>query len=980
MSDVDTLAVVDTINSSGGDLSASAEHTHVDDHGQLQRAPLMEPPNLTGLRARAVAAKLSLPHMGFVLSRPRLTALLEPVRGGGLVYLCAAPGYGKTAFIVDQLSSANGGGLYFSVDEADMDPIRFLTYLMAGLGVGPVEEIETETLGWSVPGGVDQSALDLAAQLVDFMSQRAGEPTLLAVDDFHLADSSSQVTGVLGLIVRALPPAWTLVVSSRRPIPLRLSGLSLGGRFVQLGTRELRLTPGELRMWAAHNWGVELEAADASALWRVTQGWPAALVLLGRRLISGRTAISRREIQQVIAQGRDLGEYLEQGILSEMDESVAEIMLAAGLLPRAVFPRDEMFFPGPPGQAEAALEELVSRGYFVAGAGQRTYVVHPLLQAFARQQVWKSADREKLVDRTAAHLERIGECHQAISLYLQAGRFEDAARLLRSLFLASFGKAAGVTRGDWLRWLPEDFSNDDGAEPWLIAAKARILQEQADYEQASMYYERAARLLAERGDREGLLPVLLGSAFSLFNQGRWEESLAVMKRCRLLAASPRAKVEVLVVEGGVLVGLCRWDEAVENWEKALALTPSTSRDALARRIYLHRARLFYSLGHYPVANLWVEKAIRDGNRPGSPGYALALNGAAIIAGLTGDYDRAGQLAEECSRLVHTRGYSVIEIPTLLNQATVALGKWDYRSAIVKIKEAQALAAKTGDAEECYWAESMLGDLCRRNNNARRALEHHRLALDIVCRNRLAIFERVQASAAVGMDLAVLGEEVEALTSLEEAAGASRRWGLFGSLAPALFYLGWLYARSGREHEAARSLSEAIHIAEEHDHVHFFCQEAKIAVPILALCHRFGTGAFIPEKIVSRLPLRLQTYFRELAEGKIYPTDVSLGWPRRKMVAAQATSLAQGNEVAANVAAGMESLTDREREVLKMVSLGMPNKVIGAKLYISEKTVKTHTNHIFRKLGVANRLQATLAFQSYQRANVVSTNAQRGRNC
>ena len=65
--------------------------------------------------------------------------------------------------------------------------------------------------------------------------------------------------------------------------------------------------------------------------------------------------------------------------------------------------------------------------------------------------------------------------------------------------------------------------------------------------------------------------------------------------------------------------------------------------------------------------------------------------------------------------------------------------------------------------------------------------------------------------------------------------------------------------------------------------------------------------------------------------------------------------------------GIEALTDREREILKMIALGMSNKQIAAKLFISEKTVKTHANHVFRKLGVASRLQATLAFQSYQRA-------------
>jgi len=45
---------------------------------------------------------------------------------------------------------------------------------------------------------------------------------------------------------------------------------------------------------------------------------------------------------------------------------------------------------------------------------------------------------------------------------------------------------------------------------------------------------------------------------------------------------------------------------------------------------------------------------------------------------------------------------------------------------------------------------------------------------------------------------------------------------------------------------------------------------------------------------------------------------------------------------------------------------MPNKVIAAKLFITEKTIKTHTNRMYKKLGVMNRVQAVLAFQSYMR--------------
>src|SRR5680860_1563958 len=64
---------------------------------------------------------------------------------------------------------------------------------------------------------------------------------------------------------------------------------------------------------------------------------------------------------------------------------------------------------------------------------------------------------------------------------------------------------------------------------------------------------------------------------------------------------------------------------------------------------------------------------------------------------------------------------------------------------------------------------------------------------------------------------------------------------------------------------------------------------------------------------------------------------------------------------------VQTLTPREIEILEMIGEGMPNKVIAAKLYITEKTIKTHTHRIFRKLEVTNRLQAVLAFQHYQKA-------------
>jgi DNA-binding NarL/FixJ family response regulator len=54
------------------------------------------------------------------------------------------------------------------------------------------------------------------------------------------------------------------------------------------------------------------------------------------------------------------------------------------------------------------------------------------------------------------------------------------------------------------------------------------------------------------------------------------------------------------------------------------------------------------------------------------------------------------------------------------------------------------------------------------------------------------------------------------------------------------------------------------------------------------------------------------------------------------------------------------LSRQELHILSFVSQGLINKEIGARLYISEKTVKNHLTRIFDKLGVKTREQAALA--------------------
>ena len=84
------------------------------------------------------------------------------------------------------------------------------------------------------------------------------------------------------------------------------------------------------------------------------------------------------------------------------------------------------------------------------------------------------------------------------------------------------------------------------------------------------------------------------------------------------------------------------------------------------------------------------------------------------------------------------------------------------------------------------------------------------------------------------------------------------------------------------------------------------------------------------------------------------------WLERRLMAkyfdaaktARLNNLRQSNQTTGNI-------TKREKEVLGLLMKGMTNKEIACELFISEKTVKSHLNSIFRKLNVTRRLQAIL---------------------
>jgi two-component system nitrate/nitrite response regulator NarL len=81
---------------------------------------------------------------------------------------------------------------------------------------------------------------------------------------------------------------------------------------------------------------------------------------------------------------------------------------------------------------------------------------------------------------------------------------------------------------------------------------------------------------------------------------------------------------------------------------------------------------------------------------------------------------------------------------------------------------------------------------------------------------------------------------------------------------------------------------------------------------------------------------------------------------------------QGN--VANAENVLSVLTDRERQIMRLVSEGLSNKEIGRRLKIVDGTIKVHLHNIFQKLEISNRtVPAALAISHNESVGVLPTN-------
>jgi LuxR family transcriptional regulator, maltose regulon positive regulatory protein len=402
--------------------------------------------------APILATKLYIPlSRPKAVSRPRLFERLNDGVHRNLTLISAPAGFGKTTLVSEWVAGCKRPVAWLSLDEGDNDPARFLAYFIAALqtikedvGAGVIRALQ------SIQSPPNESILTALLNEITTIPNNF----VLVLDDYHLIDAQS-VDKALAFMFKHLPPQMHLVIATREDPPLPLSGLRARGQLTELRATDLRFTPAEAAEFLNAVMGLNLSMENIAALDKRTEGWIAGLQLAALSM-QGREDIASF-IQAFTGSHHFVLDYLVEEVLQHQSEQIRSFLLQTAILNRFCAPLCNAVTEREDGKE--MLDVLERSNLFLIPLDDQCqwYRYHHLfaevLQAHLREA---QPNRVSTLHRRASEwYEQNGLRPDAIRHALAAKDFEEAAGLIELAWSAMDLSYQSSTWLGWVKALPD---------------------------------------------------------------------------------------------------------------------------------------------------------------------------------------------------------------------------------------------------------------------------------------------------------------------------------------------------------------------------------------------------------------------------------------------------------------------------------------------------------------------------------------------
>jgi LuxR family maltose regulon positive regulatory protein len=733
------------------------------------------------------------------------------------------------------------------------------------------------------------------------LDTESADPRLLVLDGLDALTDDIE-REVLTRVADALPASVHLVIATRRQPLVRVHRLRATSDVVEIGAADLRFTAAEA--------AALVDALPPSAI-VVTDGWATGLLLAYR----GRTAP---------ADGvRRVRDYLYEEVVAPLPPDARRFLTEVSCLGQL----DVAACAHVTGRPDAAdlLRSLARANAFVEADETHwgRYHLHPQLGAMLRDELRAAEPRRaaELFAAGARWYESRGDVVAAIDQWLDAGHEPEALALLREASVR-----LGYTRPDRLSdWTTRISPVAAEARPELLLDLAVASSMGNDEARARDLSERVDELLRTNPDPLTSFRSMLLHARLALGAGDIEGQVAALDAAQRIAASePAVAAAPGLYERPLARHLTAWLALADSWierpptrNTRLEERPNAWSEQTADRVLAWGvdASLALTRGDLETAAAQASRAQVAAHAEGLTGY-IVQPAAHVLAALLherAEIDVARAAYEELAEQMREPAGNTFWIAAQLGLALVMRTQGDLTGALERLSRLGAHPDGYARTAAQRWV------------NRATVLTHLRLGQLAAAREVLGpppwIGSEIRIAALIALAEGRAAEAEQLTSSLRRQAPRAR---LFGSIVDARV------AKLRGEHDVAlRAAADTLVVAQEHGFLRSVLDFGSDLLPEIAA----GASSAADAAYVARL--------RESAERGTYAFD-----SRR----------ATRDPVA---------LSDRELDVLRYLATNLSTREIAEALHVSRNTVKSHQQHVYRKLDVASREAAVARARALQ---------------
>lgn len=870
--------------------------------------------------------KLHIPHRRpDMVPRSLLIKQLNERIQRKLTLITAPAGYGKTNLASEWTHSlqsedtSNNRITWLSLEEADSEPIRFLSYVIAALqqvapeiGVGALSLFE---MAQSPP---------INTVLNELINDIAGLDyhIMLVLDDYHVI-SHPEIHEALRYLVEHQPHQMHLVITSREDPPLPLPRLRARGEMAEIRMHDLRFSLDETTQFFSHSMKLDLESEVISVLEARTEGWIAGLQLAG--IVLKNLPDHQAFMDTFSGSHRYVLDYLTDEVLQSQDEEVRQFLVQTAILKR--FNTDICQAVTGNANSQFILEQLEQTNMFIVPLDhERVWYRYHHLFADSLLTELSKAEASELFKKASAWHEANDMIFEAVTYALDSADPEFMADMIDVALQQETIWSSGnlVLYSSWLEKLPAQVLAN---RPHLSLNAAFVLYLSGRFDDALQLIALAETDLAAQPaspEVENLLALVAlyrGSIAAVRGDVEQAIELITFAQSRLPRADHMAHARAHFSLGVANENSGQADDAAKNFLRASEKAQSAGVLHLAVHARCSAAQVFIVQGRLALAEQACRTAIdlAEGQRFPPLGVALSILGG--IALERNDLASAEQLLNEGIALSSQRMLLIHVIAGMASYVHLTVCQGNTAEFLNAIDEVNAILE---EYDEEYDVDRFY--LVAAANQAR---------MHIFLADRQAVDQWAKAYQASRSDspfeyaeltlvrYLLMSGDYEAVPSiLQPLLDAARHEGRFRASMEIKLLFSRYCQDKGDIPTALKWLSEALEIAAPEGFIRIFLDEA----PVLELLPQFRETA--PDLVDAILGQQKS------------PDDVER--PAQPQLP--------------------EPLTEQELNILALIVGGKTNQQIADELVVTLGTVKWHVHNILQKLGVNNRTQATIRAQ------------------